>query len=423
MFAPVHKSRLIGALMGASACALMAACSPVEPTQPPPPPPTVDAPPPPLAGGAPPPVSYSPYGPPPPGDAQIVTMNPIANPEDMSPEERAQVYGHGGHAYAEPPYRPHYPRDYVVRTVRGHRVVTLVHGHWSRPLAHDHVSARPAGHPIEARHPASTGPASQAASPAVATARQPAPAVAKASSPPVTSRSDAKLQRLQASVSQAGAQGAQLSVSPAVLQGQPGPVTLTLPANLDDILRAEAAKANLRRAARQAEASVTLTGDGFTVMPAGAQTQALKPGKALQFSWQVTPGPSASGTLHAQIGAALKGQGAPRPLSLGAVQSPAVQAAPPSQPEAASGLHLPSFSHFLAKLEGKDQADSAPALDKGLPGTSHLSGRAQIAILLALLAVLILLLIQKNIADQQKAAKRRRARAARQAEGAPPNGA
>jgi hypothetical protein len=231
------------------------------------------------------------------------------------------------------------------------------------------------------------------------------------------------------------AQGANLVVSPDIAQGKPGGVSLSLPANLLGMLRDQAAQFGFKRAARQANVSATLSGDGYSVTPNGVQTQALKPGQGASFAWQVTPGPNANGPLHAHVDAALTGQGAPKLLSLATLQSAVVQASAQAQ-QTVSGLHLPSFSHFLARLFGKSdqtQAQPAPAPaaasapapapapadtsglqsplhDRDLPIVGHVTVRAQVAAFLAFLAVLILLLIQRNMAEQRRSAERRRFR-------------
>jgi len=262
---------------------------------------------------------------------------------------------------------------------------------------------------------------------------------------------------LQNAVSQDTAQGAKLTVSPDVAQGKPGGVSLSLPADLMGVLRQQGAKFGFNRAARKADVSATLSGDGYTVMPNGAQTQPLKAGQAAQFSWQVTPGQNASGPLRAQISASLKGRGEPQPLSLATVQSAAAPATAKAQ-QAVGGLHLPDLSAILGVPAGQkaaepaqaaapatsDTADAAsdtahaasdmtpaasaaspaaapaPTTDSGLQSPLHdrtlpiigrVSARSQIAALLAFLAVLILLLIQRSMSEHHRAEERRRLRA------------
>ena len=364
------------ALATGAACAALAACSPPAPQESaPPPPPPAEAPPPPLAGGPPPP-------PPPP---TVVTMAPIPNPGDLSPADRRRIYGPGYHT---------------------HRI-ERVYG---------------AGHAV---HAAPVFHAAAAPAPVVTPAVQPATPVA---APP------SKLVQLQTTVGQDVAQGANLAVSPDVAQGKPGGVSLSLPANLLDVLREEAAKFGFKRAARKADVSATLSGDGYAVTPNGEQTQALKSGQAAQFAWQVTPGQNANGPLHAQVSATLKGQGEPKLLSLASLQSAVAQVQAQTQ-QAASGLHLPALpnlSDIFAKLFGHkdaapDQSATAPAAptaapapapsgmesplhDRTLPIVGHVTVRAQIAAFLAFLAVLILLLIQRNMSEQRRAAERRRFR-------------
>lgn len=369
------------ALATGAACAALAACSPPAPQESaPPPPPAPEAPPPPLAGGPP---------PAPPPTTTVVTMAPIPNPGDLSPADRRRIYGPGHHG----------------------RRIERVYG----------------AAPVHASHPA---PVVHAAAPAPVVAHAapppPAPVAAPVGAPP------SKLVQLQTAVGQTVAQGSNLAVSPDIAQGKPGGVSLSLPANLLDVLRDQAAKFGFKRAARKADVSATLSGDGYAVTPNGAQTQALKSGQAAQFAWQVTPGQNANGPLRAQVSASLKGQGEPKLLSLATLQSAVVQVQAQAQ-QAAAGLHLPplpNLSDIFAKLFGHKAdapaqpaapaaATPAPAADAGLqsplhdrtlPIVGHVTVRAQIAAFLAFLAVLILLLIQRNMSEQRRAAERRRFR-------------
>lgn len=354
-------------LAAGTAYATLAACSPSAPAETAPPPPPQQSAPPPLAGG--PPVTQHAPAP------TVVTMAPIANPEDLSPAERRRIYGRHGVA---------------------HHAWRIGHG------------------PVAAPAPA---PVHVAAAPPVA---KPVPAA-----PPT------KLVQLQAAVGQAVVQGSNLAVSPDIAQGKPGGVALTLPANLWDVLRAQAEKFGFKRAARHADVSATLSGDGYAVTPNGSQSQALKAGQAARFAWQVTPGQKASGPLRAEVSAELKGQGASKLLSLATLQSAVAQVTAQAQ-AAQNGLHLPSLSEFFAKLFGHKSdtaaapapaaattpaaapapadASQSPLHDRTLPIIGHVTVRAQIAAFLAFLAVLILLLIQRNMAEQRRAAERRRFR-------------
>jgi hypothetical protein len=261
---------------------------------------------------------------------------------------------------------------------------------------------------------------------------KPTPVVQPPAAPPVVAKPPTKLVQLQAVVGQAVSKGSSLSVSSDVSQGKAGGVSLSLPTNLAEMLRDQAAKFGLRRAARQADVSATLSGSGYAVDPPGKQTQPLKAGQPVKFSWQVTPSQNATGPLSAQVDASLKGQGEPKPLSLATLQATVAQAAGQAQ-QAASGLHLPSLSHvlvsashFLDKLLGHhDQAaaptaatapapqtadQQSPLRERTLPIIGRVTVRAQIAAFLAFIAILILLLIQRNMADQRRAAERRRYR-------------
>jgi hypothetical protein len=327
----------------------------------------------------------------------VVTMAPIPNPADLPPRERERFYGH------------RYYHEHRIEHVYGAAPVRVAH-----PIR---IAA-----PV---HPAAVVQAPKPVAPTYTPVVQAPPVVAPKPAP--------KLVQLQTAVGQIVAQGSNLVVSPDIAQGKPGAVSLSLPANLLNALRDQAAQFGFKRAARSANVSATLSGDGYSVTPGGAQTQALKAGQAANFAWQVTPGPNANGPLHAHVDAALQGQGAPKLLSLATLQSAVAQATVQTQ-QTVSGLHLPSFSHFLAKLFGKtDQTPAQPAAatpapqaaataptdtsglqsplhDRDLPIVGHVTVRAQIAAFLAFLAVLILLLIQRSMAEQRKTAERRRFR-------------
>lgn len=386
----------IAALASGAACIALAACSPSAPQETaPPPPPPAQAPPPALAGPPPAPIAEQDAGP------VVVTMAPIPNPENLSAEDRRRIYGPGDRETAYAEHRAHrvynvgpaYRVGPVYQVGADHRLVPLHPAHAVAPVvAPIHAAPKPVA-PVAAIKPAA------------------APAVTK---PPT------KLAQLQASVGQAVSKGASLSVSPDVAQGKAGGVSLSLPASLPELLREQAAKLGLRRAARDADVSATLSGPGYLVAPAAKQTQPLKAGQPVKFSWQVTPGLGASGPLSAQVEAALKGQGAPKVLSLATMQTAVARAAGQAE-QAASGLHLPSLSHLLDKLFGHKEAanpaaaspqaaSQSPLHDRTLPVIGRISARAQIAAFLTFLAILILLLIQRSMSDQRRAADRRRYR-------------
>lgn len=404
----VRNNYWLAALASGVALAALGGCSPSAPEEQAPPPPAVPhAPPPPLAGG--PPVEMRGHDLPP----VVVSMAPIPNPEDLAPGDRRRIYGpgryttHGGEARGYDRAPSYGPVAHVVHHAGPVRIA---------PVARTVVS-----HPIAAPKSVKLAPAP------VVVAPKPVPVVAPVAPP---SKPLPKLTQLQNAVGQSVVQGSSLSVSPEVTQGKPGGVSLSLPANLLDMIRDQAAKFGFKKAARKADVSATLSGQGYAITPNGKQTAALKAGEATKFSWQVTPGQDASGPLKAQVDASLKGQGEPKMLSLATLQS-AVIAAPAVVEKAASGLHLPNlhFPDFGALFGAKpaapastadatpaaaaaapEAASTSPLHDRTLPIVGHVTVRAQVAAFLAFLAVLILLLIQRNMAEQRKAAQRRRFR-------------
>ena len=106
------------------------------------------------------------------------------------------------------------------------------------------------------------------------------------------------------------------------------PVVLTLPPTLFDMIRREAGKLGLGRAARVGEVSATLSGQGYEITPNGPQTARLKSGEAASFQWQVKPGAGDLGPLRAQIDVALRGQRTPVAFPLGTITKAAPELAP-----------------------------------------------------------------------------------------------
>lgn len=323
-------------------------------------------------------------------------MAPIPNPGD-GPRDQ---------------YGNYYPQYHPTRDARIHA---------GAPPVHAIAAAGPIVHPLPLARPIAKTPVATPTRIPVAAPPPVAPKPVAMAPKPVD-----KLVQLQSAVGQTVAQGATLNVSPVVNQGKPGAVTLSLPANLLDVLRDQAAKFGFKRAARKAEVSATLSGNGYAVTPNGPQTAPLAAGKPVKFAWQVTPGQNATGPLRAKIDAALKGQGAPKLLSLATVQS-AVVALPVEVTQTASKFHLPALKlpdfaawfgrHVKLPHMGSTASPAAsspgfhiPLKDRTLPVIGHVSGRAQLAGLLALIAVLILVAISRNMASQRRAAERRRYR-------------
>ena len=277
------------------------------------PPASESAPPPgPMAESAPPPAPDLAGGPPastpapPPGDVtQTARMDPIPNPEDMTPAERARIYG--GH-YAWPRHHHHPGWRAGARQVSIHRTVAAA------PL----MPAVKAAAPVAVATPA---PAAQAPATAVQT----------------------PIQKLQTAVSGVG-KTAVLAVPSDLSAAKPGQVTVSLPPNLFSAIRAEAAKLGLVKAARKAEVTATLSGDGYVITPNGPQTAPLKAGKPTVFTWQVLPEASAKGALKADVSAVLKGAGAAESIAIAHLEQTvaSVEAAVAAQNAKAAAGKAPS---------------------------------------------------------------------------------
>ena len=199
-----RKSRSATAIWGAALLALLTldGCSEGRP-QPPAPPPMASAPPPAtspeLMGG---PAAQPATGeqaaavePPAPSQQTFTTMAPIANPEDMAPQEREQVYGHRydrleRHRHARFAWS-HYSRHHSVRYYIGdgpragrghalhHRFVR--HGRWRYAAHRRHLNHAYAVHRSEA---AQTPPHRHKARPAATASSSALPPASAASATP-----------------------------------------------------------------------------------------------------------------------------------------------------------------------------------------------------------------------------------------------
>jgi hypothetical protein len=239
----------------------------------------------------------------------VVAMRPIANPEDMTAAERKRVYGK---RYAPRPSAapkrswaaaPAKPAPKKTAAAPAYRPAPVAKAPAPRPVvAPPKVATKPAPPPVKVAPP----PAPIAKAPPVI--KPPVVAAAPAAKTPAV---DPKMAALSAKVGPEAIKGATLTVPDTLAKGEESKVTLALPVSLLDIIQREAANLGLTRAARKAEVSATLTGDGYTITPNGAQTQALKKGEAATFDWQVKPGDGEKTPLKATVDGALKGQAGP----------------------------------------------------------------------------------------------------------------
>lgn len=100
--------------------------------------------------------------------------------------------------------------------------------------------------------------------------------------------------------------------------GAPGDVSLSVPADFADNLRDEAKRTGFADAAASAALAAKLSGDGYAVSPAEAQSQPLVSGKPTDFRWTVTKMDAARGPLQAEVGADFLG-GGKQHLDFGAI--------------------------------------------------------------------------------------------------------
>lgn len=254
----------------------------------------------------------------------VVHNDPIANPEDMTAAERRRIYGK---RYApRPQSSPR--RDWTVwkpkPKAKAPAVAAAPAPKAAAPKPAPKVAAAPKAVVKPAPAPVKVAPPVVAkAAPAPAPAIKPVvlPPVAKAPAAAPAKAIDPKMAALSTAVSAEAIKGATLTVPDTLAKGEESKVTLSLPVNLLDVIQKEAAKLGLTKAAKKSEVSATLTGDGYTITPNAAQTQALKKGEAATFNWQVKPGEGEKSPLKATVDGALKGQkGAPKTFSIATLE-------------------------------------------------------------------------------------------------------
>lgn len=303
-----------------------------------------------------------------------VSMRPIANPEDMSAAERRRIYGN---RYAPAPRVPHSPRRRSEDAPR--------------------VAAAPVAKPVvqPAARPAPAKPA-PVAKPVVAAAPVVAPPVLK----PAPTLKQTPAEQLSAAVKPEAMRGAVLTVPEGLAKGEESKVSLALPANLFDTIKREAAKLGLGKAAKKQEVSATLTGEGYEITPNGPQTQALKPGQAATFDWNVKPGADDKAPLKATVDGTLAGDRKAKTTFSLATLEQAVAAPVAAVKEKASGFKLPSLSLKSLAIPGMQPVD--------VPGVGKVGSEKLVGAGLALLALLLVLLMARNASANRARAERRR---------------
>jgi len=257
-------------------------------------------------------------------------MAPIPNPEDLSPEDRAKIYGPGERAERDlagaPPPKPSTGKPGAAKPAGKAKP--------AKPSTSAKPKARPAPQaaspkasaPAKPVAPKAAAPAPSASKPAAPKAAAPAPASPKATPAPAAPAPKAeaaapkavtpapataaktKPEQLGEALAGDVTSGAQFDTK-ALADGNEGVVTLNLPPSLLARLREEAGKLGLGPQARNAEARAKLSGEGYEITPNDTQSARLKEGEAAGFTWNVKPLDNASGTLSADVGVQLKGMG------------------------------------------------------------------------------------------------------------------
>ncbi|WP_168077327.1 stalk-specific protein X, partial [Caulobacter sp. SSI4214] len=238
----------------------------------------------------------------------------------------------------------------------------------------------PAPAPLKAAVPAA--PATPLVKPpVVATAQPEAPAAAKPTS---------KLEQLQAAVAPQATSGAVLAAGESLAKGQPGQVTLSLPATLGDLIKSEAAKLGFGKAAKKTSAYAELSGEGYEVTPNGRQTAAVKPGEPTTFAWDVKPGPDAKGQLKSQFGVEMSGARDSQGFALGEI-SKRVAAAPEQVKKGVAALDIGALNGAVT-----------------LPGVGPVAIKTLLGAALVLLAMIILVAVARGNAEARRRAERQR---------------
>lgn len=306
-------------------------------------------------------------------DGTLVTaMRPIPNPKGSHRVVVASAQPHRVHATI--PAAPHaVPKPAVVAAAKPAPV--------AKPVTPKTVAPTPA--PVKAAQPIRpTTPLTKP--PAVAFAKPVAPAA------PVAAKPTTKLGKLQAAVASEATNGAVLAAGESLSKNQPGQVTLSLPATLGDLIKKEAAKLGLAKAAKKTSAYASLEGEGYEITPNGRQTAVVKPGEPTTFAWQVKPGPEAKGQLKSDFGVELNGAKQPQGFALGTI-SKRVAALPEEVKKGVGGLDLGALNGTV-----------------DLPGLGKVSLKTLLGAALVLLALVILVGVSRNAAAARRRAERQR---------------
>ena len=315
-----------------------------------------------------------------------ISMRPIANPEDMTPAERRQVYGN---RYA--------PRAVAAKPRRVWR--SAPEGYGSAPA----VRAKP--RPVVARIAPVPAPVVKPAPRPVAVApvkpAAPAPAVAPVPAVAAAPRPD-PVQQLQTAVSPTINRGATLSVPADLKAGKEADVILSLPGDLLAMVQEQAAKLGLGKAARKVNAYANLQGQGYDISPPGQQTAPVAVGKPTTFTWKVKPTQAEKAPLRADYGLELNGAKPKTAFSVGSLEE-AVAAPVEAAKSAAKGFKLPAFKFPSLKALAFPWVPEPTLPVVGKVARENLVGGA-----LALLALILLVVMARGASAGRARNERRR---------------
>lgn len=309
-------------------------------------------------------------------DGVLVTaMRPVKNPEDMTAAERRQTYGN---RYA--------PRAHVI-------------GHSHAYSVAQATPPKPAAKPVQVVAARPLPPVTPAVAPkaVISEVAKPAPVVTAAMTPPpggLPAPSNPKLAALQTAVGGEVSAGSKLTVPEGLAKGETAQVSLSLPQTLLAMIQREAGKLGLGKAAKKADVTATLSGEGYEITPNGPQTAKLKLGEAPSFNWQVKPGAGEKGPLKADVDASLKGLKLPMNFSLASLEQAVKAALPPPAPRAKGSL--------LDKLA----IPGMPTVK--IPGFGVVPSKSVVAVGLLLLGLALLVAIARNAGESARRNERRR---------------
>ncbi|CAN5303772.1 hypothetical protein BH11PSE2_BH11PSE2_14200 [soil metagenome] len=389
----------------------------------PPPPPTPPVPPQPVGRarvettellGGPPPGRPDPVAP------VFFRMSPIPNPEDLSPADRAAIYGDKARpariARSRQPNRPAVattaevppaasavstPKPKARRTVTpAAPVVKAAPAPVAKAAPAPVAKAAPA--PVAPKlvlpiKPSTVAEAPRSVLPDAKTVK-PVPSLAAAKASPL-SKADQLGFALAADITS----GAKLVVPDEVRNGKKGLVSLTLPANFADRVKTEAATLGLTKEASKTDIRASLTAQGYDITPNASQVDRLKPGVGPIFYWEVKPQTGAKTPLKAQVGGELKGTAKPVIFSIASLSEivPLEADDEAATAPAGSGFKLPDIAGWFKNKTGAPATVDLPIFGKSPVSTIVITA-------VVLLAILLLAAISRGADRRRREAERRR---------------